>query len=300
MSTPLGANLICMLSMLFWAAGLPAADHLIPLMPPLPLAAARVCLAALALLVVWGLVEGGAALRAAPWGKGAAVGSTLALGALAMVIGQSYTDPITVAVISASLPVVGIALEVALDGRRLTWALGLGLLLSLLGAIVALGARLQGLGFGLGALLCLVSVLAYAAGSRLSITAFPGLTALGRTTVTVAGSALVSLAAALGHAALGAPAPDFTAFGAREIGALLLFGVGSLALSQVLWIIAVGRLGIGLAALHINATPFYVMLILSLLGARWSWTEAFGAAIVGAGVLIAQGVILLQQRRAIP
>lgn len=295
----LGANLLCMLSMLLWAAGLPAADLLIPLLPPLTLAASRVCLAAAALLVVWVLFEGRGVL-VAPWGKGVAVGSTLALGALAMVVGQARTDPITVAVISASLPVVGIALEVVLDGRRLTRALVLGLVLSVLGAVVALGARLQGIGFGIGALLCFASVLAYAAGSRLSITAFPDLTALGRTTVTVTGSALVSVAAAVGHTALGAPLPDFTSFGAREFGALVLFGVGSLALSQVLWIIAVGRLGIGLAALHINATPFYVMLILSLFGAPWSWTEATGAAIVGLGVLIAQGVIPLQKRPAIP
>ena len=29
----LGANLICMASMLIWAAGLPAADFIIPLLP---------------------------------------------------------------------------------------------------------------------------------------------------------------------------------------------------------------------------------------------------------------------------
>ena len=49
--------------------------------------------------------------------------------------------------------------------------------------------------------------------------------------------------------------------------ALAVFALGSLALSQILWIISVGRLGIGLASLHINAVPFYVMLILFALGA---------------------------------
>lgn len=297
---PLGANLICMLSMLTWAAGLPAAEHLIPLLPPLPLAAARIGLAALALLPVWVLVEGWAVLRATNWRKGLAVGSMLSVSGLTVMIGQSRTDPVTVAVISASLPVVGMALEVALDGRKVTMALAAGLALSVLGALVALGGRLGGIGFGAGALLCFASVLAYAAGSRLSITAFPDLTALGRTTVTITGSAVLTIAAALAHIATGAPSPDFGAFGLKEFGALLLIGVGSLAASQLLWIIGVGRLGIGLAALHINATPFYVMAILSALGAPWGWAEAGGAAIVGLGVLIAQGVIPLQQHRAIP
>ena len=45
-----------------------------------------------------------------------------------------------------------------------------------------------------------------------------------------------------------------------------------------------------MASLHINATPFYVMLILFLFGAPWVWPQAIAAAIVGLGVVIAQGV----------
>jgi hypothetical protein len=42
-----------------------------------------------------------------------------------------------------------------------------------------------------------------------------------------------------------------------------------------------------------NATPFYVMIILFAMGGAWNWTQAFAAAIVGLGVLVAQGVIRL-------
>ena len=59
-------------------------------------------------------------------------------------------------------------------------------------------------------------------------------------------------------------------------------------LSQLLWIASVGRLGIGLASFHINVAPFYVMVIMLVLGAAWSWPQAIGAAIVGAGVVLAQ------------
>jgi hypothetical protein len=48
-----------------------------------------------------------------------------------------------------------------------------------------------------------------------------------------------------------------------------------------MWIMSVERLGIGLSALHINAAPFYVMLILFLFGGSWSWTRAAAAALVG-------------------
>jgi hypothetical protein len=60
-----------------------------------------------------------------------------------------------------------------------------------------------------------------------------------------------------------------------------------------MWIMSVERLGIGLSALHINAAPFYVMLILFALGAGWNWTQAGAAAVVGLGVLVAQGIITL-------
>ena len=70
-------------------------------------------------------------------------------------------------------------------------------------------------------------------------------------------------------------------------------GYGGLAISQVLWIVSIGNIGIALSSLHMNATPFYVMLILFAMGGVWNWTQAFAAAIVGFGVLIAQGVIPL-------
>jgi uncharacterized membrane protein (DUF485 family) len=44
-----------------------------------------------------------------------------------------------------------------------------------------------------------------------------------------------------------------------------------------------------------NATPFYVMIIMFAFGSPWIWTQAIGAAIVGLGVLVAQGIIPLRR-----
>jgi drug/metabolite transporter (DMT)-like permease len=76
------ANLLCMLSMLVWSMGLPAADVLIGPVPPLPLTAARMSLACICLLPIWWWREGTAVVRGAHWVRGIAIGgSTLGLGA---------------------------------------------------------------------------------------------------------------------------------------------------------------------------------------------------------------------------
>jgi drug/metabolite transporter (DMT)-like permease len=65
--------------------------------------------------------------------------------------------------------------------------------------------------------------------------------------------------------------------------------VASIAIAQLLWIWGADRLGILFASLHMNVAPFYVMAIVVIcMGEHWVWSQAFGAIIVGLGVLIAQ------------
>lgn len=286
-----------MASMLIWAAALPAADFLIPNVPPLPLTAARMALAGLSLLPFWWLMEGAGALRRAAWLRGIVIGAMIAAGAFFLVVGQAMTDAVTVAIVAASMPVIGIALEVAFDGRKLHFRLVLGMMLSLLGGTLALMGKGLGVQLGIGAALSFASVFMFTLGSRFSVTALPQLTPLGRTTITLCGAGIASGLLALIAAALGAEAPNWTLLGWKDLGALLIFSVAGLGVSQVLWIMSIGSLGIGLAALHINATPFYVMLILFALGGAWDWYQAIGAGVVGLGVLIAQGILRLPAAR---
>jgi drug/metabolite transporter (DMT)-like permease len=285
------ANLLCVASMMVWALGLASGDLLTPHVPPLALAALRGGLAALFILPIWLAVEGWAPVRDAPWGRAMVVGGVcLGIGALLLIYAQSITDAVTVAIVSATMPIVGIALECLLDGRRVTATLVVGLTLSVVGGLVALGWSGGSLSLGLGALVAFGATLCFTWGSRATVTALPGMTALGRTAITVTTGGIVCCVAAALGVAFGAPAPDWAAIGWPEIGALVAFGIGSLAVSQLLWVAAIRHLGIGIASLHMNAASFYVMLFVFLGGGLWDWQRTLGAAIVVLGVMVAQGL----------
>lgn len=292
----LAANLICMASMMIWAAGLPAAELLIPHVPPIPLAAMRLLLGAALLLPLWWLLDGWQSLAQANWGRGIVVGGIcLGIGAILLIYAQAATDAVTVAVISATAPVVAIALKCLLEARKVTARLIIGLVLSLIGGLASYAAAMGSLTLGFGALAALGSVVAYTWGSRATVTSFPSLSPVGRTAITVTGAAIVACMVSVVYFSFGGDSPDWAEIGWPEIGALGLYGAGAIAVSQLLWIMAVGQLGIGMSSLHLNAAPFYVMILLFLLGGAWSWPQAIGAAVVGLGVLIAQGILRLSR-----
>ena len=291
-ASTLSANLICLASMMIWAAGLPAASLILPHMPPVALTAGRATLAALVLLPVWWMIEGRQAVLKADWRTGTLVGFVaLGLASFFVIIALRFNDPVTVAIVTAVMPVAGILLECLADKRPLTRALALGLLLSVAGGLIAVSGAEGNLDFGIGVLAALASVLCYTWGSRETVRALPDLSPLGRCTVTVAGCAAIALVAALGDGLLRGSWPDWQGIGWPEFTGLAIFGIGSMAISQLLWIISVGRIGIGAASMHMNAVPFYTMLIVFLLGGPWSWLQTVGAAVVVIGALMAQGLI---------
>ena len=62
----------------------------------------------------------------------------------------------------------------------------------------------------------------------------------------------------------------------------------SMAISQVFFIASVDKVGIAISSLHLNFSPFYVMIILFILGGAWDLRAAVGASIVAFGVWLAQ------------
>ena len=74
----------------------------------------------------------------------------------------------------------------------------------------------------------------------------------------------------------------------KEYFQLTVYALLGMTVSQFLWLFGIKKIGLGLASIHMNATAFYVMIILTIFGGTWSNYQLFGAIIVGMGVYISQ------------
>ncbi len=292
-SRALTGNVYCIMSMVVWAAGFPAAEALLDTWDPLALVTGRFSMALAVLMPVWIAVDGWRAVSRARWGWGLLSGAiAFGGGAWLMLLAQSLTDPVTVAIIAASSPIAASLIEWVAERKPLKATFLVGLLASVIGGIVATGgsAPMGGslLNLCLGVLCAVASCSLFAWGSYITVRDFAGLSSVGRTTLTLTGG-LVFTALCFGIArAAGIAQGPVSVFDTRSLALLAIYGIGGMAISQFFWIASVERLGIGLAAFHINVAPFYVMLILVALGGVWSWPQAIGAGIVALGVVVAQ------------
>ena len=114
---------------------------------------------------------------------------------------------------------------------------------------------------------------------------------VGRTAITMTGSLIIVLTIYLAMLLFGIPGAAIGLLDTRHVTLLVFTSVASLALAQFLWIRGASGLGILLASLHMNAVPFYVMVIVVLfLDEPWNWWQTAGAALVAIGVMLAQSV----------
>ena len=288
-SPGLSGNLQCMAAVGIFAFGFPAAEKLLETWGIISLIMIRNGLALALLLGLLARAQGMNNLLRLPWMQGFWVGAIgFGIGSLLLLVTQYLTNAVNAALAAATMPVFAVVLEVILDKRQLTKRFLGAVALVLAGGFVATNAELGNLRFGWGFLLGLLATSFYAWGSRATVKHFPGLTPLARTTVTTGGMfgfCAIAFGAALVFKmpATHVPAPE-----AFDIVLLLIYAWGALAISQLLWIKGVGQIGIAVASFHLNATPFYVMLILLMFGNDWNWVQAAGAFILALGVIIAQ------------
>lgn len=273
----------------FFALGFPAAEGLLQTWGIVSVIAVRNGLAMLLLIALLLWAQGRVALVSLPWLKGFWVGAIgFGIGSLLLVLTQYLTNAVTAALAAATMPVFAVILEVVLDKRGLTKRFLGAVTLVLIGGFIATNAEFGDLRFGWGLLLGLFATSFFAWGSRATVKNFPELTPLARTTVTTGGmfgfcAICFGLAVAFGIPATNIPKPDVLG-----ISLMLVYAWCGLAISQALWIRGVGHVGIAIASFHLNATPFYVMLIMLIFGNGWSWMQAFGACVLALGVVLAQ------------
>ncbi len=278
--------------MVMWSFAFPIAEVLLNSWGTIALVLARQLIGVGALFACWLWIESWTTISGANWRRGIGVGGIgFGLGSMTFLVGQYMSDAVTPAIAASMMPIIGALLEVAFDGRRVHVRLLIGITLALFGGLLATGARMDEGSFGWGGLLCLFSVILFAWGTRATTKDFRSLSFLGQTTITMMGSLVVVLTVFLIMLLIGIPGTAIGLLDSRHVVLLVFASLASLALAQFMWIRGASGLGILLASLHMNAVPFYVMVIVVLfLSAEWNWWQAAGAGLVAAGVLMAQSV----------
>lgn len=297
------ANANCFAAMLLWATGFVALEYLLDDWGVLSLSSLRLVVSVVFLVLWWGWTEGWAKVFGASWRKGLIIGGLgWGVGSVLLLMGQKLSDPVTVTIVVAMMPIAGAATEIVFDNRRLSRRLIVGLILAVFGGYLATGAQLTQGNFGFGVALCLGAILLFAWVTRATTRQLETLSRTGQTAVTLCGGMLVTLAWYGISIVAG--------FGETHIGTidtgdwlpLLIFLLPSSGIAQLLWIHGAGKLGILLASFHMNAVPFYVMVILvSLSLGQWHWLQAGAVALVALGVLVSQmnpGVFTRGQKKS--
>ena len=285
----LRGNMLCVLAIALFATGFPAAEVLLNTWGPISLITIRAVLACALLVPIWIMVDGYKTVMAAPWSRALGIGVIgFGVGMVLLLVVQDITDPVSAALIAATMPVSAVLLEILFDGRKLTLNFAAGAVLVLVGGFIATGAELRGGTFGPAIVLGCFASMMFAWGSRQAVKGLPNMSSLGQTASTLVGAMLFCMITFAAFALMGWEGTHGAALGPSGWSLLIIYAWGAMALSQAFWLLGVSRLGIGIASFHLNASPFYVMLILLMTGGSWDWGRALGAALLGVGVVLAQ------------
>ena len=280
-------NALAFIAIFLFAAGFPAAEVLLEIWHPITLMFFRLLLAVSTLVIIWILLEGLPSVLKAPWLKGIKIGLLgFGLGTNLLLFAQWFTDPITVALLATLIPVSATILEVWDRRRKLNTKFILGLLASIIGGFIAVSENIS-IDLGWGVLMALASGFCFMWASDKSVTKLSGLSSIARSSITFTGAAVFTTISFLVLFNLGLieiPNKITT----NQLFSLIIYSVISMAISQVFFIASVDKVGIAISSIHLNFSPFYVMIILFILGGAWDLRAAVGASIVAFGVWLAQ------------
>lgn len=288
--TRLRGNAVTVLSMATWATTFPLTDILLETWHPLPATAARLVAAVPFLWLMLALQGRLGELRRAPWGQGFRVGGLgLAGAALFIVLGIAFSDPLTVAIVAATVPLTSAVIGVAARTERLTRPVAAGLALAVAGAVVVALRGTGGGGFDLlgGEIFVVAANVCWVWYSRGCVLRLSRLSDLAKTAVTTTcAAAVVGAVVGLGLAA--GLVPPRLEFSAASIGLVLWLAAVANGVSIVLWLAGARMLGVTIGSMHQNLVPVYVAAMIVPLGGEITAWHAVGGVLVVAGAVLAQ------------
>ena len=289
-SGPLSANVQCFGAMLLWACGFVSLEFLLADWGALSLNAVRFAVSAGFLVIWWLLREGVHQAWRVSWWKGLFIGALgWGVGSIFLYLGQRLSDPVTTTIVVAMMPIAGAAIEMIFDGRRMSFQLLVGIFLAVMGGYFAAGAGFDDSTVGTGMALCVVAIVLFAWATRATTRELETLTRPGQAAVTLSGGALILMLLCLVALPFFPSETKVGTIDAARFWPFIIFILPSSGIAQLMWIYGAGRLGVMLASFHMNAVPFYVMVILLALSmGEWEWIRAAGVAVVILGVLISQ------------
>lgn len=289
MNLQLRGNVITMLSMVTWATTFPVTDILLETWHPLLVTLARLLLAVpLLFLMLWAAGRWHE-VRGAPWGAAFLVGGIgLSGAALFVVLGVAFSDPVTVAIIAATVPLISALIGVAARTERLTPPIAAGIALAVAGAVVTVWrGDGEGMGFRGGEFFVVLANICFIWYSRGCLTRLADLSDIGKAALTAGCSAAVVLAATVIGLAAGLVPAAFN-LSASSLVLVIWMAMVANGVSIVLWLKGAQLLRVTIASMHQNLVPLYVVLMVLPLGGTVTWQQIVGGALVISGAVLAQ------------
>jgi drug/metabolite transporter (DMT)-like permease len=277
------------LSTVLWASSFPAVDYLLQSWDPFLLTVVRLA-GAFACVTVLALLTG--RLREArriPWRDVLLLALFgVAVPVLFIVVGQSRSDAVTVAILSTTMPLISAIMGWLAGTERLRPAVLAGIALAILGgSLASLATAGEGGGLRGGEILVLASMILWVWYARAALRRFAGFSDLVSVSLTFGAGTLMVAAFVAPALALGIAAPRYD-LAPQPLAVTLWMGVVAIGLSVPLWLACSRLLGVTIASIHSNLAPFYVMLIALAFGGTIHPQQITGAVLVVAGAVLAQ------------
>lgn len=218
--------------------------------------------------------------------KGLSVGGVgFGLGTILLLYGQEQLDPLTPAVAAAMIPVAGVLLEVFFDKKRTSRTFVFGLLCAVIGGLIAAEFGLNEYEVNIGFIWCLTAVCLYARATRETNSCLSKLSSLKQTVKTPIGASMFVSITLIFAVINFLEQQQYGSFDTKTLIVLFAFSLLFVSISQPSWIAGARGLGIAVASFHLNAVPFYIMVVLVFMGdGTFDPFKLRGVFLIGLGI----------------